>query len=337
MTGAVPVVDIHGHTLDLAFHTRRGLAAALGGTTDVPLMRAGGVTAQLNACWTPEVGLSGPHSHSVANAPSALDAMLAYLEAELAGPAGEEVVVARSARDLTAAAANGQIALILGMEGTDAIADDPARLAALHARGLRHVCLVHEHANAFGGASQVWEQGEMRRLDPGADPSPHLSVRGRELLAEMARLGILLDITHLVPPAFWEVLDAWSGPVIVSHGGARALCDSPRYLTDEQIRAVAATGGLVCGSPSPLGPSDERPGLGLLLDTVDYLVAVAGREHVGIGTDFKDQLGYYPEPLQDIGAWPVIRAGLAARGHDAAAIDSILGGNFVRVFDAAVG
>jgi membrane dipeptidase len=263
--------------------------------------------------------------------------MLDYLDAQLAGPAGQDVLVARTAGDLRTAAASGRIALVLGMEGTDVIGDDPAALASLYDRGLRHVCLVHEHANVFGGASQVWVDGEMQRLDPGAQPERHLGAVGRELLAEMRRLGILVDLTHLVPPAFWEVLDAYHGPVIVSHGGARALTDSPRYLTDEQIRAVAATGGLIGGSPSPLGPSDEAPGLELLLDTVDHLVRVAGPDHVGIGTDFKDQLGYYPEPLADISGFDAIRTGLADRGHPPADVDKILGGNFVRVFEAVAG
>jgi membrane dipeptidase len=230
------------------------------------------------------------------------------------------------------------------MEGTDAIrvdpdaiGGDPAALAPLHRRGVRHICLIHEHANEFGASSQVWEDGVMRRYRPGEDPEGHLSGRGRELLAEVRRLGWLVDLTHLVEPAFWEVLEAVDGPVIVSHGGARARCDSPRYLSDAQIRAVAAAGGVIGASPSPLGPSDETPGLGLLLDTVDHLVTVAGREHVAIGTDFKDQLGYYPEPLPHIGAWPAIGAGLATRGHAPSAIEAILGANFVRLFERVVG
>ena len=337
MNGRQVVVDVHGHTLDLAFHVGRRLTQPLGGTTDVPQMRAGGVTAQLNASWTPSGALSGPHSHSVADAPAALSAMLDYLDAELAAGADAVVLVARSADDLRCAAETGRIALILGMEGTDAIAGDPAALEPLYRRGLRHLCLIHEHANEFGASSQVWEGGAMRRYRPGSDPAGHLTGRGRELLAEVRRLGWLIDLTHLMEPAFWEVLEAGAGAVIVSHGGARALCDSPRYLSDAQIRAVAASGGVIGASPSPLGPSDEAPGLDLLLDTLDHLVSVAGSEHVAIGTDFKDQLGYYPEPLPHIGAWPVIREGMTARGHGQSAIDAILGSNFVRVFERAVG
>ena len=331
------VVDAHGHSLDLAFHVGKPLNAALGGTTDVPLMRQGGVTAQLNAFWTPSAALSGPHGHSVPDPKATLAAMLDFLDEQLAGPAGADVLVARRAADLEAAAETGRIALILGMEGTDAIGGDPAALEPLHRRGLRHICLIHEHANEFGASSQVWEGGQMRRYRPGVDPEGHLSGRGRELLAEIARLGLLVDLTHLVEPAFWELLEAYGGPVIVSHGGARALTDSPRYLSDEQIRAVAAAGGVIGASPSPLGPSAEAPGLAMLLDTADHLAAVAGTEHVAIGTDFKDQLGYYPEPLPHIGAFGAIREGLAARGHTPAAVAGILGGNFVRVFGRAVG
>ena len=337
MNGPAVVVDGHGHTLDLAFHVGRPLNAALGGTTDVPQMRAGGVTAQLNASWTPSAELSGPHSHSVAEPRRTLDAMLDFLDEQLAGPAGRDVLVARSAADLVAAAASGRIALILGMEGTDAIGGDPAALEALHARGVRHICLVHEHANDFGASSQVWEGGEMRWYRPGADPEGHLTARGRDLLAEIKRLGLLVDVTHLVEPAFWDVLEAYGGAVIVSHGGARALTDSPRYLSDEQIRAVAASGGFVGASPSPLGPSPESPGLTLLLDTIDHLVLIAGPEHVAIGTDFKDQLGYYPPDLPHIGGFRAIGEGLAARGHEPEAIEAILGGTFLRVFGQVVG
>ena len=80
------------------------------------------------------------------------------------------MLVATSADDLRTAAETGRIALILGMEGTDAIGGDPAALEPLHRRGVRHLCLIHEHANEFGGSSQVWEGGVMRRYRPGDGP-----------------------------------------------------------------------------------------------------------------------------------------------------------------------
>ncbi len=331
------IIDVHGHTLDLAYRSGHRLNAPMGGNTDIPLMRLGGVTAQLCANWTPDISLSGPHTHSVEAPLSTLLSVLDYLHRELSGPAGEDVLLAKTSADLQTAGDTGQVALIVGMEGTDALCGDPAVLRKLFKLGLRHVCLVHEHANEFGAASQVWEKGQMRRYDPALDPAGHLTDAGRVLIGEMKQLGILIDVMHLVEPAFWDVLETISGPVIVSHGGARGVTDSIRYLSDEQIRAVARAGGLVGASPTPLGPSPERPGLPLLLDTVDYLVGLIGPSHVGIGTDFKDQPGYYPPGFANSGETPRLVRALQERGYSAPDIDRICGGNFLRLFEQVTG
>ncbi len=331
------IVDVHGHLLDLAYHTGTPLHALLEGNTDVPKLRQGGVNGQLCPIWTPDVALSGPHSHSVTSPFRALLGVLEYLHRELSGPAGDEVMLALSAADLRIAKETGRIAIIVGMEGTDALDDDPEKLRIFHGLGLRHVCLVHERANAFGAASQVWEQGTMRCYDPARDPVGHLSDIGRELIAEMQRLRILIDLTHLVEPAFGEVLNVIEGPVVVSHGGTRGVIDSIRYLSDEQIRAVAATGGLIAASPSPLGPSLEQPGLQLLLDTVDYLANLVGTDHIGIGTDFKDQPGYYPPGFADSSETPGLIRGLEERGYNQTQIADICGENFHRLVERVIG
>ena len=331
------IIDVHGHTLDIAYRSHKRLSESLGGITDIPLLRAGGVTGQLCATWTPDVTRSGPHSHSVEAPLQTLLGILDYVHRELCGPAGADVLLARTTADLRAAASEGRVALIVGMEGTDALGGDPAVLRVLHRLGLGHVGLVHEHANEFGAASQVWERGKMRHYDREKDPEGHLSDRGRALLAEMCRLGILVDLTHLVEPAFSEVIEFVDGPILVSHGGGRGMTDSVRYLSNEQIRGVARRGGLVGASPTPLGPSDERPGLPLLLDTIDHLVELVGTDHVAIGTDFKDQLGYFPSPFSNISQIPAVIGGLRDRGYDAAAIDRIVGGNFLRVFEQVAG
>jgi len=331
------IIDVHGHTLDLACRRGMPLESSLGGSTDLPLMRTGGVTAQLCPTWTPDAALSGPHAYSVADPLATLLGMLDYLDRELSGRAGEKVAVARTSADVRAAEANGRVALILGMEGTDALRGDPAVLRTLHGRGLRHVCLVHEHGNEFGAASQVWEHGTMRPYDPARDPAVRLSEAGRALIAEMNRLGILVDLTHLVEPAFWEVLAVLEGPVLISHGGVRRNTDSVRYPSDAQIRAVACTGGLIGASPAPLGPSQEQPGLGLLLDTVDALVSLVGVDHVGVGTDFLEDVGYYSAGFADIGEMPQVARGLRERGYGAESIQRVLGGNFLRVFERVAG
>jgi len=101
--------------------------------------------------------------------------------------------------------------------------------------------------------------------------------------------------------------------------------------------AIAHNGGLIGASPTPLVPSNEQPGLPLLLDTIDYLVKLVGADHVGIGTDFKDQLDYYPPPFTKSSETPAVVQGLRNRGYNTASIDQIIGGNFLRLFEQVVG
>jgi membrane dipeptidase len=157
------------------------------------------------------------------------------------------------------------------------------------------------------------------------------------LIAECERLGILVDLTHLVEDAFYPALAATTRPVIVSHAGARAITDTPRYLSDRQVIAVAHGGGVVCASPSPLGPTDEMPGLGMLLAAIDHFVGLVGPDHVGIGTDFKDQFGYYPEPFTDSSRTAVVVEALLAHGYATDAVERIMGGSVLRVIRSAIG
>ena len=332
---ASPVIDAHGHTLDLAFKLQRNLHQDLGGLTDVPLMLAGGVTAQLTACWVPDVGIGGPHG-----SPHPLQAVLQivdYLHCQLKAEAGERVVLATSAGHLEAAWKDGKTAFVLGLEGGDALKGDLSVLRTLHRLGLRHLGLVHEGRNALGTATQVWDGPTMRLYDSRVDPPGGLTGAGKKVIGEMNQLGMLVDVTHMVEASFWDALEIARAPVIVTHGNARSLKDTVRYLTDEQIRAVAATGGLVCPSPMPLGPGDETASLKMLLDQIDYMVELIGLEHVGFGTDLLDQVDARPSGMSDISETRTISEGLLERGHSADAIKQIMGGNFMRVFRAVAG
>ena len=177
----------------------------------------------------------------------------------------------------------------------------------------------------------------MRLYDSEVDPLGRLTEAGRQVIGEMNRLGMLVDITHLIEACFWDALEVARAPVIATHGNARALRDTVRYLSDDQLRAVAATGGLICPSPMPLGPAGETASLEMLLDHIDYIVALVGAAHVGFGTDLLDQLNARPVGLEDIGESQNIVEGLQQRGHQAEVIDGIMGGNFIRVFREVAG
>ena len=334
-TANAPMIDAHGHTLDLAFRSNRKLHHPLGGLTDVPLMRAGGITAQLTACWVPDAAIGGPHA---SQHPLQLILQMAdYLHRELDGEAGEYAALATTASDIEAARANGKTAFVLGLEGGDSLKGDLSVLRTVHRLGMRHVGLVHEGRNALGSATQVWDGPRMRLYDSSIDPPGGLSPTGKEVVREMNRLGMLVDVTNMAEASFWDALDVARGPVIATHGNARSLRDTVRYLTDEQIRAIAATGGIVCPSPTPLGPGDEAPSLALLLNNIDYMTNLVGSDHVGFGTDFLDQTDCRPAGLSDISETRNIIKELQQRNHDAGAISKILGGNFMRVFRAVAG
>ena len=178
----------------------------------VPLMRAGGVSAQLTACWMPDVRVGGPHGSRQPFRD--VMKMLDYVHRELEGEAGEHVVLARTAGDIEGAAAESKTAFVLGLEGGDALRGDLGRLRALYEAGLRHVCLVHEGRNAMGVATQVWEDSTMRVYDPAVDAPGGLSADGRQVVREMNRLGMLVDVTHMVEESFWDTLEVSDAPVI---------------------------------------------------------------------------------------------------------------------------
>jgi membrane dipeptidase len=163
-------------------------------------------------------------------------------------------------------------------------------------------------------------------------------------------MRMLLDVSHLNDPGFWDVVKVSRAPVIASHSNCRALADHPRNLTDEQIRAVADTGGVI--GINSINRFVTPPDLPHLLDHVDHLVKIAGKEHVGLGLDFCYYLLEHKSPVERSGMRkgaylsvdglandadvPKIPTLLAERGYPPDTIDLIMGENFLRVFHAVL-
>ncbi len=182
-----------------------------------------------------------------------------------------------------------------------------------------------------------------------------LSYLGVQAVKKMGDLGILVDVSHLSETSFWDLLDNATGTVIASHSNTRALCDSPRNLSDDQIKALASRGGYIGVTTYPTLVATDNPSLEKLLDHIDYLVKLAGAEHVGIGTDFVDYLGPLfrstfagIDPARNIyrhkSEWaeqtPGIRTysdvcnlidGLVQRGYSGDVLEGILWKNLMRV------
>lgn len=175
-----------------------------------------------------------------------------------------------------------------------------------------------------------------------------LSNFGREVVREMRRLGMVLDLSHLSERGFFEAIELYEGTVVATHSNARAIHDHPRNLTNEQVRAVAATGGVVgvAFMPAFLGP--DTPTIDTVVDHLEYLVDLVGPDHVGIGPDFsygpvaeehRKQRKYegikvnleVPYPIPDAATLPQLEEVLRQRGFADLDIRKVLGDNFVRV------
>jgi len=238
--------------------------------------------------------------------------------------------------DILGAKAEGKRGFILGMEGVEPLGADLALLRVFHALGLRVMGLTHALRNY--AADGAFFDPKKTGLQGG------LSDFGVGLIEQAQAVGIVIDVSHLNDPGFWDVIKFARGPIIASHSNCRALRDHPRNLTDAQIKAVADTGGVIGINAASL--FTEPPDLPHLMDHLDHLVKVAGREHVGLGLDFCNYLlqyktelekarmrprGYLPvEGLDGDRDVPMIPTILAERGYPPDTIDLIMGGNFLR-------
>lgn len=233
----------------------------------------------------------------------------------------ERLALCREPGEIVAARAAGQLAAVLAIEGGHAIENDLELLREFHGRGVRTMTLTWNNSNEWA--------------DGCGDDGPHggLTERGREVVATMEELGLVVDISHVARSTFDDVLSVARRPLIASHSCARALRDHPRNLDDEQLRALAAGGGVACMNFYPgFLVAEGVCDLQHLLDHVMHCVEVAGPEHVGLGSDF-DGIPSGPDGLDDVSELPRLTAGLAERGLDEQAILAVLGGNLLRIFD----
>ena len=220
------------------------------------------------------------------------------------------------------------IGYVLSLEGADSILT-PGHLERSYAQGLRALGPAH-----YGPG--IYAQG--------TDATGGLGPRGRELLAEMDRLGMILDVTHLCDDSFWEALDHFPGRVWASHSNCRALAPHNRQFSDEQIKALIGRGAVIGGALDAwmMVPGWNRgkttpEGAGLklerLLDHIDHVCQIAGNaRHSGIGSDLDGAFGreQTPADLDTIADLSRLPAMFAARGYREEEVRQILHGNFLR-------
>jgi membrane dipeptidase len=194
------------------------------GHVDIPRMRDGGLDAPFFSIYIPAT-ITGPEAVKRA-------LQLIAWTREQVERYPDDLVLATSAADVRRAHREGKIAVLMGMEGGHMIADDLKVLRAYADLGIRYLTLAHSRSTNWSGSS-----GE-------GDNKP-LSDFGKQVVRELNRLGVLVDISHVSDQTFWDALAVSEAPMIASHSSCRALCDAPRNMTDEMIKALAAKGGVI--------------------------------------------------------------------------------------------
>ena len=244
--------------------------------------------------------------------------------------------------DIWQAKADRQIGILLCFEGADALQNDIHLLRVFYELGVRGIGLTWSRRNYAADGAFFKHRKEGRKGG--------LTSFGVEVIEAAEKLGMFIDVSHLNDEGFWDVLEFANTPVIASHSNCRALVDSMRNLTDKQIEALAEKDGVIgMNALSPfvgdMSDTSRRLVAEDLLDHLDHVVKVAGVRHVGLGFDFCDSFEDYLtmggtletyDVVNGHGSLHDITAGLIQHGYSDDDILLILGGNFMRVFEATL-
>ncbi|MCH8149340.1 MAG: dipeptidase [Planctomycetes bacterium] len=310
---------------------------------DIPRLREGGYDAVFFAVWAP--GPVEPGA-GVAAARRQVDCIK-----KAVADHADDLALAGSAADIRAARATDKISIVIAIEGGYLIEDSLDVLREYRALGAAYMTLTHGFHTSWADSS-----GIHRPIDP---RHGGLTDFGRVVVREMNRIGMMVDVSHVSDATFRDVLEAAEKPVLATHSCCRALSPHPRNLSDEMMKALADTGGLMqinfaagfldpdfpdldpddveaffaagCRSDEPL--TDYVTPFSLLVDHFDHALQVIGPDHVGIGSDF-DGVPAVPEGMEDCGKLVNLTASLMQRGYDEDDLLKVLGGNVLRMMDA---
>jgi membrane dipeptidase len=262
-----------------------------------------------------------PQPAAAAHATAAAGRLLAL---ERAG----EIRLARTVADLDETIDDhGPPAAVLHLEGAEAIDPELEALELWYAAGLRSLGLVWSRPNAFAHGVPF--------ISPSSpDLGPGLTAAGRALAERCAELGIVVDVSHLNEAGFWDLLRLELGPIVASHSAAHALCPTSRNLTDPQLEAVGASGGLVgivfaCPFLRADFADDSDTPLDLIAQHARYVADLTGVEHVGLGSDFDGAT--IPAEVGGVEGLPRVLEALTRVGFSDAEVRAIAWGNWRRV------
>ena len=363
---AAVLVDTHNDIPSSAIEKKVAFDTDLKGKThsDLNRMFAGGVDAQMFSIFC-----GGEQKEPYAFANQEMDSVYAWVQRN-----PSKMMLVYNPADFQKAIKEKKLATMFGVEGGHMIENDLTKLEALYKRGMRYMTLTWNN-------STPWATSAADETTPGgavnSEGKKGLTSFGKIVVKRMNELGVMVDVSHLGERSFWDAVAVSTKPLIASHSCVWNLCKHRRNLKDDQIKAIAKSGGVIFlnfyggfidstyeakrdGLLKQYQPEIDsliktnmqpdyariitaekykdkllniRPSISILLDHLDYIVKLVGVDHVGMGSDF-DGIEAPPLELNGVEDYPLITKALLERGYSKKEIRKILGGNFIRVFEA---
>ncbi len=312
------------------------------GHVDIPRLREGGVDGVFLAVYASQPVKAGASIAAARTQIERIHQTVRQYDASLA--------FARSADEVRRAKADGKIAVLIGIESGHLIEDSLDILREFHEHGATYLTLTHAFHTSWADSSGVHEV--LPPLHNG------LTNFGHEVVRELNRLGMMVDVTHVSDDTFWDVMETSSAPIIASHSSCRAVSPHRRNLSDEMIEAIARKDGVVqinfaaaFVDPTfpPIDPQviyywSTRGGFekspyaehvtpfDALVAHFEHALRLVGPDHVGIGSDF-DGVAALPRGMEDCSKLPYLTAALLQRGYSDADLNKVLGENVLRVME----
>lgn len=286
----------------------------------LPKMAEGGLDAQYLACWVKQGACDSIGRQKAIRRVQSLVASVHHqieMNSQACG-------LARTPEELRRLKAEGRKAFCIGIENGYAIGTDLRLLEQYHRQGVTYLTLCHSLHNDICDSSSDKSGARWNGLSP----------FGRKVVAEMNRLGMLIDLSHAAESTFWQVSRLSKAPLFASHSVSRSCRNHNRNLTDEQLKAIARSGGVVqaCLVPEFLSPTPKSATIDDFMRHLCHLIEVAGIDHVGIGTDFDGGGGV--KGCNGDNELIQITIRLLQLGYSEEQIGQIWGGNFLRVMAA---
>ncbi|MCH8967317.1 MAG: dipeptidase [Planctomycetes bacterium] len=337
------VIDTHCDTTQrLADHDWDFIQRHGSGHVDLPRLREGGVDAAFFAVWAKAPVVAGEGIKTAREQILRIHRLVEHHGAQLA--------LCRSADEVRQAGTKGQFALLVAIEGGYLIEDSLDVLGDYHQLGATYLTLTHAFHTSWADSSGIDE--------PLTPRHGGLAPFGREVVAELNRLGMMVDVSHAGDDTVRDVIETSTAPVIATHSSCRSVSGHRRNLSDELMTAIADAGGVIqinfaanfidpnfpqiapevfqrwmdAGFPSGK-MSDHVTPLSVLADHFDHALEIVGPDHVGIGSDF-DGVPQLPVGMEDCSKLPHLTAELLRRGHAEDVLVKVLGANTLRVMEA---